>query len=69
MSLRTDHPASRVETFQVYRRFDGTFACKPDRAAIGQDEMLIGRGLTESEASELIEEFNSLASGRGGLWS
>ena len=69
MSLRTDEPVSRVETFQVYRRFDGTFARKPDRAAIGQDEMLIGRGLTEEEASELIEEFNGLASGRGGLWS
>ena len=69
MSLRTDQPAARVETFQVYRRFDGTFARKPDRAAIGQDEMLIGRGLTEDEASELIEEFNGLACGRGALWS
>ncbi len=64
MSLRTDDPASPVETFQVYRRFDGTFACKPDRAAIGQDEMLIGRGLSDEEASELIEEFNGPTPGR-----
>ena len=69
MSLRTDEPDSRVETFQVYRRFDGTFARKPDRAAIGQDEMLIGRGLTDEEAFELIEEFNGLATSRGGLRS
>ncbi len=65
MSLRTDFPPT--ETFQVYRRFDGTFACKPDRAALGQDEMLIGRGLTDREAAELIEEFNGLTSCRGGL--
>ena len=69
MSLRTDDPTTRIETFQVYRRFDGTFARKLDRAALGQDEMLIGRGLTEGEASELIEEFNGLASSRGGVWS
>ena len=65
MSLRTD--GLPAETFQVYRRFDGIFARKPDRAVLGQDEMLIGRGLTDQEAEDLIEEFNGLASGRGGF--
>jgi hypothetical protein len=70
MSIRTGLSLPRPETFQVYRRPDGAFACKPDRVSLGQDEMLIGRGFAADEAAELVEEFNGgFGSGRGGLWS
>ena len=70
MSNRTDEPPRPAETFQVFRRADGAFACKSDRLRLGQEEMLIGRGLSPDEAAELVEEFNSgFGSGRGGLWA
>jgi hypothetical protein len=70
MSIRTDVLSRRPETFQVFRRTDGAFACKPDRLPLCQDEMLIGRGLAPDEAAELVEEFNGgFGSGRGGLWA
>lgn len=58
MPLRTD------ETVQVIRRADGAFAYKPDRAPLVAGEMLIGRGLGQAEALELIEEFNAAATGQ-----
>jgi hypothetical protein len=54
-------PASQL--VQVYRRDDGSFAHKPDRAPLRAGEMLIGRGLSLDEASELTEEFNAAALG------
>lgn len=52
-------PLRAEETVQVYRRADGRFAYKPDRAPQLLGEMLIGRGLRQAEALELIEEFNT----------
>jgi hypothetical protein len=70
MSIRTEPSSRRLETFQVFRRTDGAFACKPDKVSLRQDEMLIGRGLSPEEAAELVEEFNTgFGSGRGGLWA
>ncbi len=49
---------------QLYRRADGGFAFKPERAPLRADELLIGRGLTPEEAMELIEEFTAASLGR-----
>lgn len=57
MSLRTP------DLVQVYRRADGAFAYKPEKAPLRAEEMLIGKGLDPSEALELIEEFNRAAYG------
>ena len=49
---------------QVFRRADGGFAYKPDHAPLRAHEMLIGRGLSLSEALELIDEFTAAALGQ-----
>ena len=54
-----------TDVVQLYRREDGGFAYKPDKAPLRAGELLIGRGLTPAEALELIEEFNKAALGRG----
>ena len=66
MPLSTESPAGSAaapDQFQVFRRGDGAFAHKPDRAPLRAGEMLIGRGLSLAEALELTEEFNAAALG------
>jgi hypothetical protein len=46
------------ELVQVYRRSDGAYAVKAERAALAPSEMLIGRGLEAAEAEELVAELN-----------
>ncbi len=52
------------EAVQVYRRCDGAYAVKADRAALVAGEMLIGRGFSPDEADELTRELNGAAPGR-----
>ena len=52
------------EAVQVYRRSDGAYSVKADRAALVAGEMLIGRGFSPEEAEELTRELNGAAVGR-----
>ena len=52
------------EAVQVYRRRDGAYAVKADRAGLVAGEMLIGRGFSPDAAEELTRELNGAAVGR-----